>query len=639
MDYHIYKELYGLVTFNDKAMWEIINREPFDDAITHARDLGLHDGTEWLRWPTDTCEHNVLRFVQETFQAVMPKMPGDIDVYSLIPAGDLIIKDGDTRRKSDLVVATTYGSNRNPLPGDQVLSWNHVRVIGEFKSNAGKSDMDSTLCQLGNYAREVFGAQPGRRWVLGFTLCGTAFRMWQFDRGGARGSTVVDIHEEWELFLATILSFATMEADALGFDPTIRCNERGAERTYDPTLRREAPSRPFIYLPRNLPGARQLSKKPVPSSIAAYSPSVWSKLEIYPTCISRRVAIATRGAVCWKARPWKASPRGQTQWTYVVKDQWRAEEYPPEGDLLGRCDCHTIGLPTYGWHADIMYHKSGVSCREDIPSIRNASGDGPSVKRADPEYRRKVSETGKSLFYATCSTENRVHTRLVIAPVGKPLLEFATYSELLIGFRDAIQGHRHMYQQHNVLHRDVSINNVLLVPTSAGSSCQGILIDFDLAIDTNREKPSGAGHRTGTFDFMAFEILGGHADRHTPLHDLESFFYTLLWICIYYGRGGKRDHTVKDTIFVSPSANDRDPYESAQNAKGRYRLQTQFMDFVLPTLREGARCLQDLLVRWHKIVSREYNRNDDIDWESVIKQTYQEVLGLLEEAISGLQGK
>jgi Fungal protein kinase len=52
------------------------------------------------------------------------------------------------------------------------------------------------------------------------------------------------------------------------------------------------------------------------------------------------------------------------------------------------------------------------------------------------------------------------------------------------------------------------------------------------------EGPSGAPHRTGTLPFMSLGTLRGH--NHTYRHDLESFFYVFLWICIAYEGPGKR---------------------------------------------------------------------------------------------------
>jgi hypothetical protein len=47
-----------------------------------------------------------------------------------------------------------------------------------------------------------------------------------------------------------------------------------------------------------------------------------------------------------------------------------------------------------------------------------------------------------------------------------------------------------------------------------------------------RLKASGAPDKTGTEVFMAIGALRG--EKHSFMHDLESFFWVLFWICIYY---------------------------------------------------------------------------------------------------------
>ena len=88
------------------------------------------------------------------------------------------------------------------------------------------------------------------------------------------------------------------------------------------------------------------------------------------------------------------------------------------------------------------------------------------------------------------------------------------------------------------MHRDVSINNVVLVEDATIES-NGMLLDFDMAVKYNSQR-SGAVERTGTFDFMAVGILTGRALVHTPLHDLESFLYVLLYLGTCYTNGNVR---------------------------------------------------------------------------------------------------
>ena len=71
----------------------------------------------------------------------------------------------------------------------------------------------------------------------------------------------------------------------------------------------------------------------------------------------------------------------------------------------------------------------------------------------------------------------------------------------------------------------------------SNTSWRSFLIDLDLAIRENQEGASGAKGKTGTRAFMAIGALLG--EQHSFMHDLESFFWVLFWICIHYNGPGK----------------------------------------------------------------------------------------------------
>jgi len=87
---------------------------------------------------------------------------------------------------------------------------------------------------------------------------------------------------------------------------------------------------------------------------------------------------------------------------------------------------------------------------------------------------------------------NRNHMRILLTPVGKRLDEFTSTHSLVEGIRDAIRGTQSKYDtaiqrtevhsglqiafDHNVLHRDVSFGNVMLIDNY---SIKGYLQDFD----------------------------------------------------------------------------------------------------------------------------------------------------------------
>jgi len=81
-------------------------------------------------------------------------------------------------------------------------------------------------------------------------------------------------------------------------------------------------------------------------------------------------------------------------------------------------------------------------------------------------------------------------------------------------------------QKAGLLHRDISIGNLMVSEDNGG-----FLIDLDLAVKEQRVSASGAKGKTGTRAFMAIGALLG--EQHSFMHDLESFFWVLFWICIH----------------------------------------------------------------------------------------------------------
>src|SRR5437667_213449 len=103
-------------------------------------------------------------------------------------------------------------------------------------------------------------------------------------------------------------------------------------------------------------------------------------------------------------------------------------------------------------------------------------------------------------------------------------------------------GHWVLYQSHQILHRDISISNILmpdnfLVSSSSNPSLYGgFLIDLDYAVRRNPDNgqfaASGAPHRTGTLPYIAIDILKDPTFPHLYHHDVESFLYVLIWCSV-----------------------------------------------------------------------------------------------------------
>jgi serine/threonine protein kinase len=90
---------------------------------------------------------------------------------------------------------------------------------------------------------------------------------------------------------------------------------------------------------------------------------------------------------------------------------------------------------------------------------------------------------------------------------------------LLRGLDGCIEGHESL-RKAGFLHRDISINNLMINEDDSNPSWPSFLIDLDLAIRERREGASGARGKTGTRAFMAIGALLG--EQHSFMHDHQS---------------------------------------------------------------------------------------------------------------------
>ncbi|KAG6307356.1 hypothetical protein E4U45_004822 [Claviceps purpurea] len=228
------------------------------------------------------------------------------------------------------------------------------------------------------------------------------------------------------------------------------------------------------------------------------------RLELNPKPISYRRSIVSRATTCFPAKP-----IGAQEFDTVVKYSWIPSTWTPEADLLRKANEHRVKgvAKTVGYEREITR----------ISKLRDGLAFSTPHKDQIPY-------------------DDRVLHVLAVTPLGRPLDEFGSILELLECLRDAIKAHRSLYMESGILHRDISINNIIVTEPAKADGYKGMLIDLDLARDITKD-PSGQRHRTGTIEFMAIGVLLGR--QHTYRHDLESFLYVFIWLCFVYGSKGK----------------------------------------------------------------------------------------------------
>ena len=452
---------------------------------------------------------------------------------------------GSAEAQLDLLV-----KSRN-RPFSDPHNWADVCVVGEHTL----SKDGSKFLQLARYARNVFSAQPRRYFLHGFTLCDTSMELHVFDRSGAYSAEPFDIHKDPERFIRAISGYCLMSDDELGLDTFV---ERDGTKE-------------FVTVIDDTIGTDR-------------------RLQIETSPIAKQCAIVCRGTSCFLTTDHK----NVAKFSWISASRWLtepdllkiAQEKNVKGvaRLLGYKRIISTGELRDGLTFSrrrqqiSRTRKSGVSFSgsqlvtmplsdesqslekkrkspdpEDAPSAKKSRSNsqtsrlsqvyeaGDSFNDSQPSQPSQAAQPANDRFV------DRVLSCLVIAPAGRPLYKYEGVRELLCCFRDAIKAHRSLFMDGKILHRDISLNNIIITDPKEADGFTGILIDMDLATSVNvsgKNVRSGAQKMTGTLKYMAIEVVefalrDAQLDlEHTYRHDLESFFYVFLDICISYGRVG-----------------------------------------------------------------------------------------------------
>lgn len=190
---------------------------------------------------------------------------------------------------------------------------------------------------------------------------------------------------------------------------------------------------------------------------------------------------------------------------------------------------------------------------------------------------------------------------------------------LVTALNSCIEGHESLRKAAGILHRDISINNLMTNEDDNVSSWPSFLIDLDLGIKEQRDGASGARRKTGTRAFMAIGALLG--EQHSFMHDLESFFWVLFWICIHC-EGPDESRVVKQF----DKWNYADTEELAKQKLGTVAMEAIFMKTISDNFTSYCKPLIPLSNKLRKVV---FPR--DTSWEREDETLYSQMREILQE--------
>ncbi|VDB83492.1 Bgt-60033 [Blumeria graminis f. sp. tritici] len=433
----------------------------------------------------------------------------------------IIKKENDLPLRGQICLSTTVGRWKGDTAQGQLDfhikaisqpfqldDWSQVRVVAGLSEKPSRSRRKVRFIQLATYVRQIFYAQPLRRFVHGFCLFDKEIEFWMIDRTGAYSSGYISIENDEQALVRAISSYLLMSDKELGLDTTIR----------------QVDGRSMIKIVEDESGETK-------------------EIEIDPKPLIKTRRLVSRGTTCYRSLDDK----------YLVKYSWHEDIGESEADLLKEA------LPLKGVvnlvASDIIHSYTdhweylkalGPSRWHLRPKKQLLNDSDTSDTFHDTEEREKYqfAEEGESIVF---SVDNAyILRRFVLSPYGRPLQSCTSVLQFLIVLRDAILAHKNLFIEKQIIHSDISDSNIIIVTPTEDDRSRGMLIDLDHSLalyDSNL--PYLIRRPVGTIKFMALGAL--HAATtpryrgHEPFKrsyddDLESFFYVFLTGCVEYGR-------------------------------------------------------------------------------------------------------
>jgi len=532
----------------------------FSENQIRRAEVALKKSKEWKEWQSDmlakssglisqNCFFRMLQKAQEALQSTAKsKQPRSVfvNIGTKAPVGiDNEDHAGGLKLfKPDLATVA-------PNVDEEKLGHRDMKTTWELKRSSSKGTAQSEIQLSLMRSNQVLWDDPFRRFIYSIYAAGSTLRLFQLNRGEVLSyDSVLDIQDNPLLFLRFVnwLMLANDAAHGLAGRPTSIGN---MDINFTPS---ECKIRsPLVRV--------------APDLVTTRGTTVW------PVEMKRRES-KTKG----KSKAEKTEGPGlallKMAWPYEVRTNEAdilhelndVEELPrifstnegpltTEFDVLPEAEHSRQGL------------KVGPNSEQATMEFTQSSSMAPMTKEElifhlpeldeipeptdEPPHARRQRWCLEEYCGVSVGTKPNEDIEHVHPSLSSP--RYVTELERTKALRCVVTAIRKMFcREQPYLHRDISPSNIMVTSPDLlnrqDAPPPGRLIDLDLAC-VYGDPQSRAPWRTGTFLYMAIDMLMGSISRHHPWHDIESVFWVLfLGELNRTSRGAQERSTLASTV-------------------------------------------------------------------------------------------
>ncbi|KAJ2121500.1 hypothetical protein IW147_004240, partial [Coemansia sp. RSA 720] len=393
-----------------------------------------------------------------------------------------IATDEDSYQQLDIALTMDTGSCTDTVPDHKdALMMVAVKQFAQEQHRAYR--------YLAYRTRKLFTTQPNRRFAWGLTVCATTVRACLFVHDKVLSSEAMDVStsDGRKTFVTLLTNWSMCESWRLGYDPTIR---------YDAGLKH--------WEIDVCDSETQLTRSYICASICC---SAYSTFGRHTRCFVAH------------EKPTDSDRASDQDFPKVlIKDAW-ARPISPGSDIV--CD-------------EIAYLRE---IRDALADNNTLDGTYPRLEAGGVvqiKYAGGVVDDNTQLMLKDIDENTRakvparIHRRIVMSPVGEPIHNLKSIDELIVVVGDVMAAHSAIAKRCGLLHRDLSVNNIMFHRDKNG--VRGMLIDFDNACRITDMEKTEQPDCVGTLPFMSIGNLELSNVKRTVLDDWESLIYILCWL-------------------------------------------------------------------------------------------------------------